>query len=120
DAALALALCQVIVEEALHQERYVQEQTDLPFLVREDNQRFLRQSDLVAGGKDDVFYFWDRSANALREAPGSAGQEAASIALGDLDPALEGRFDVSLASGTTVSVRAVVGLLGEKIAEAER
>lgn len=115
DAALALALCQVIVEETLHQERYVQEQTDLPFLVREDNQRFLRQSDLVEGGKDNVFYFWDRSTNTLREAPGTAGQEAASIALGDLDPALEGRFDVSLADGTTVSVRPVFATLRERL-----
>jgi DMSO reductase family type II enzyme molybdopterin subunit len=117
DAALALALCQVIVEEELHEERYVQEQTDLPFLVREDNQRFLRQSDLVEGGKDDIFYVWDRSAKELREAPGTAGQEAASIALGDLDPALEGRFDVSLADGTTVSVRPVFALLREKLRE---
>jgi DMSO reductase family type II enzyme molybdopterin subunit len=115
DAALALALCQVIIEEGLQEERYVQEQTDLPFLVREDNQRFLRQSDLVEGGKDDVFYFWDRSTNALREAPGSAGQEAATIALGDLDPALEGRFDVSLAGGTTVSVRPVFATLRERL-----
>jgi DMSO reductase family type II enzyme molybdopterin subunit len=115
DAALALALCQVIVEEALHQERYVQEQTDLPFLVREDNQRFLRQSDIVEGGKDDVFYVWDRSANALREAPGTAGQEEATIALGDLDPALEGRFDVPLAGGTTVSVRPVFATLRERL-----
>jgi DMSO reductase family type II enzyme molybdopterin subunit len=115
DAALALALCQVIVEEGLHQERYLQEQTDLPFLVREDTRRFLRQSDLVEGGKEDVFYLWDRASGGLREAPGTAGQEEASIALGDLEPALEGRFEAELADGQRVAVRPVFALLRERL-----
>jgi DMSO reductase family type II enzyme molybdopterin subunit len=115
DAALALALCQVIIEENLLQERYVQEQTDLPFLVRDDTYRFLRQSDLIEGGKDDVFYVWDRTASEVREAPGTAGQEEPSIALGDLDPALEGRFDVTLADGTTVAVQPVFELLRDRL-----
>jgi len=107
DAALALAMCQVIVEEGLLQERYVQEQTDLPFLVREDTHRFLRQSDFTEGGKDDIFYVWDRATNEPRPAPGTAGQEEASIALGDLDPALAGTFEVTLANGEGVTVRPV-------------
>ncbi len=115
DAALALALCQVIVEEGLHKERYVQEQTDLPFLVREDNRRFLRQSDLDEDGKQDIFYVWDRASDGLREAPGTAGQEEASIALGDLDPALEGQFEVTLPDGQQVSVRPVFALLRERL-----
>jgi nitrate reductase alpha subunit len=36
DAALALAMAQVILSEGLHDEEYVREQTDLPILVRED------------------------------------------------------------------------------------
>ncbi len=115
DAALALAMCQVIIEEGLLQERYVQEQTDLPFLVRDDTHRFLRQSDLVEGGKDDIFYIWDRASNELREAPGTAGQEEASIALGDLDPTLEGTFEVALADGERVTVRPAFELLRERL-----
>ena len=49
DAALALAACQVVIEEGLHDADYLIEQTDLPFLVREDTGRFLRESDVVAG-----------------------------------------------------------------------
>ncbi len=115
DAALALAMCQVIVEEGLLKEQYVQEQTDLPFLLREDTRLFLRQSDLVEGGKEDVFYVWDRASNGPQEAPGTAGQEEASIALGDLDPALEGKFDVKLADGQQVSVSPVFALLRERL-----
>ncbi len=115
DAALALAMCEVIVEEGLLKERYVQEQTDLPFLVREDSRRFLRQSDLHEDGKEDVFYVWDRTAQEAREAPGTAGQEEPSIALGDLDPVLEGRFEVTLAGGESVSVRPAFELLRERL-----
>ncbi len=115
DAALALAMCHVFMEEGLHKERYVQEQTDLPFLVREDSRRFLRQSDLVEGGKDDVFYVWDRATNGLQEAPGTAGQEEPSIALGTLDPALEGQFEATLAGGEKVSVRPTFELLRERL-----
>jgi DMSO reductase family type II enzyme molybdopterin subunit len=116
DTALALAMCQVIVEEGLLQEPYVQEQTDLPFLVREDTQRFLRQSDLAAEGKDEVFYVWDRRTDSLREAPGTPGQPEPSIALGELNPALAGRFDVTLSDGARVSVRPVFELLKQRLA----
>ena len=117
DAALALAMCQVIVDEGLLKEAYVQEQTDLPFLVREGSRRFLRQSDLEPEGKDDVFYVWDRRTNSLREAPGSAGKPEPSIALGDLDPALEGRFEITTLDGTRVSVRPVFELLRERLGD---
>jgi DMSO reductase family type II enzyme molybdopterin subunit len=115
DAALALAMCQVIFEEGRVQERYVQEQTDLPFLVRDDTARFLRESDLQADGKDDVFYVWDRATGTLRPAPGTAGQEEASIALGDLDPALTGERQVTLATGEHVTVRPVCELLRNRL-----
>ena len=115
DTALALAMCQVIVEEGLHKERYVQEQTDLPFLMREDTGRFLRQSDVADGGKDDVFYIWDQASKSLREAPGTAGQEIGSLDLGDLDPAMEGEFAVELADGKRLTVRPVFALLRERL-----
>ena len=51
DAALALAMAQVILEENLHDEEYVREQTDLPILVRDDTGRYLRESDLIAGAE---------------------------------------------------------------------
>ena len=115
DTALALALCKVIVDEDLIKPRYVQEQTDLPFLVREDTKRFLRQVDITEGGKEDVFYVWDQASNELREAPGTAGQEVASIDLGDLDPALAGRFEVDLANGKRVAVQPSFELLRERL-----
>src|SRR3990172_650901 len=59
DAAFALGMAQVVIEESLYHETFVKEQTDLPLLVRLDTHTFLRQTDLQEGGRDDQFYFFD-------------------------------------------------------------
>src|SRR3989304_4597156 len=74
----------LIIEERLHKEDFLREQTDLPLLVRTDTQKFLREADLKRGGRDDLYYFWDERANALRAAPRK------SLALGDTGPAVAG------------------------------
>ena len=94
DPFFNLSLAQVILSEGLHDTAFVKEQTDLALLVRDDNGKLLRQSDLVADGKADVFYLWDTVTNQTVEAPGSMGSENKTIALGAVDPALEGSFTV--------------------------
>ena len=116
DAALGLAAAQVIVEEGLFKTDYVREQTDLPILVREDTGRFLRQSDLEAGGQENVFYFWDEAKSRLAPVPGCEGEGGRSIALGALRPALGGRFTVKLAGGRSVEVRPVFERLRARLA----
>ncbi len=61
DAALALAACQVVIEENLFDAAYIREQTDLPFLLRADTGRFLRESDLVEGGGDETLLHLGRA-----------------------------------------------------------
>jgi len=107
DSALALGMANVIVEERLYDVSHMKEQTDLPFLVREDNRRFLREEDVVEGGSSEVFYVWDLKSNKLQKAPGSKGSDNKTIALGELDPALEGSWEVELAKGQKVRVRTV-------------
>src|SRR3972149_7048883 len=51
DAALALAMCQVILAEGRADLGFVRAQTDLSLLVRCDTGEFLRQSHLEAGGR---------------------------------------------------------------------
>ena len=104
DTALALALAQVIIAETLYNADYVKEQTDLPFLIRTDTNRFLRERDVVKDGRDDAFYVWNEAHAAPVLAPGSQGMKKATLALGDIRPALEGRRQVKLATGTTVDV----------------
>jgi DMSO reductase family type II enzyme molybdopterin subunit len=104
DAALALAMAQVMITEKLCKEAYVKEQTDLPFLVRTDTGRFLRESEVVTGGRDDAFYLWDERRATVVLAPGSQGMKKPTLALGDITPALEGRQQATLADGTRVDV----------------
>ena len=66
---MALAMCKVIIDEGLYDAHFIKEQTDLPLLVRLDNQRYLRQSDLREGGREDQFYFFDEKSGAVTEAP---------------------------------------------------
>ncbi len=111
DPALGLAMAQVIIAEDLLDEEYVREQTDLPFLVRRDNGRFLRESDLKRSGRDDVFYVWDEASEALSRAPGSQGRSKASLALGSMRPGLRGKHRVRLNGGSEVEVEPVFEIL---------
>lgn len=104
DSALALAMCQVLIEEGLYHAGFIKEQTDLPLLVRLDNQHFLRASD-VAGGRDDQFYWFDTKSSRIVEAP------RGTLALGKADPALEGEFEAVLADGSRVRVTPAFVLL---------
>ncbi len=117
DAALALCIARHIWESGKHDEKYLQEQSDLPVLVRLDTGRFLREDDMVAGGRETVMFVHDRKTNARVPAPGSEGlTDQPMLHLGELDPALEGGWDVQLADGKTVQVVTVGTLLREQLA----
>jgi DMSO reductase family type II enzyme molybdopterin subunit len=115
DSALALGLARAILERNATDDQYVREQTDLPFLVREDTGRFLRQSDVEDGGAEDVFYVYDELSRGIVEAPGTMGQRSDSLDLESVLPAVEGRFEAATASGV-VAVRPVMERLRERLA----
>lgn len=110
DAAFGLSLARVIVDEELYDARFIREQTDLPLLVRRDTRRLLRESELRQGGDAEAFYVFDRAANRVREAPRT------TLALGDIDPALEGEFRVTTSRGD-ITVTTVFALLRERLSE---
>jgi len=111
DAALALAMAQVIISERLYDAAFLQEQTDLPLLVRRDSGRFLREADLKAGGRDDVFYVFDDATGRPAKAP------RRSLRLGKLTPALEGEFEAQTTGGP-VRVAPVFQILKERLDQA--
>jgi len=110
DAALALAMAQVIISERLYDAGFVREQTDLPLLVRLDTGRFLRESDLRARGQADKFYVFDLRKGQLATAPRT------SLKLGKVLPALEGEYEVATRSGK-VQVKPVFQVLREQLDE---
>ncbi|MEQ1802815.1 MAG: molybdopterin-dependent oxidoreductase [Gammaproteobacteria bacterium] len=111
DTALAMAMVQTIIADGLIEWDYVREQTDLPFLVRTDNGKFLRASDFGETGETagTSFYFWDEKTKKPVQAPatgfGAFGakppeqQPANSLSLNGVQPALEGRWKVKTKSG---------------------
>jgi DMSO reductase family type II enzyme molybdopterin subunit len=115
DPALALAMAQVITSEDLIDDAYVREQTDLPFLLRTDNGRFLRESDVQPGGRDDAFYLWDENTGAPVLAPGTQGMKTPSLALDGIRPALKGRQPVQLANGARIDVEPVYEVLRREL-----
>ncbi|MFQ5684729.1 MAG: molybdopterin-dependent oxidoreductase [Candidatus Binatia bacterium] len=110
DAALALAMAQVIIKERLYRKEFVQEQTDLPLLVRMDNGRFLREKDLKRGGREDAFYIFNEATAQVEEAPRK------SLALEGRVPALGGEYEVQTLRGK-VKVRPVFELLRQRLDE---
>ncbi|MBM4196269.1 MAG: hypothetical protein FJ197_04105, partial [Gammaproteobacteria bacterium] len=128
DTALALAMAQVIVSEGLIDEAYIREQSDLPFLVRTDTGQFLRETDVVGGDKarGNLFYLWDLRTRKAVAAPGTGGPPpppgvpvpvipSGTLALGDIEPALSGRWKVKTRKGR-VEVTTVFDLLRERLA----
>ncbi len=110
DAALVLAMCRVIIDEGLFDPLFVREQTDLPLLVRCDTGRFLRESDLREGGRENQFYW-----------PGTDGQAVpaprASLASNGGEPLLSGSATVTTKDGARVETATVFDLLSERLAD---
>lgn len=116
DAALALGACAILLAEGLYDADYLREQTDLPFLVRRDTGRLLREADLRKGGHEDRFFFWDEAKQRLHPAPGCQGSPERTLALSQaLRPALEGERRVVLRDGRQVLVEPVFALLRARL-----
>ena len=108
DAAFANAMSQVVIEEGLTDVGFVKTQTDLTLLVRSDNRRLLRASDLGTGA-DDEFCWLDSKTNSVVKAP------KGTLALGAFDPALDGSVRVKLADGSQVEARPAFAVLREML-----
>lgn len=111
DGALALGVCHLIVSGNHVNEAFVKEQTDLPLLVRSDNGAFLHQADLMEGGREDHFVFWDETSDQPQIAP------FRSLKLEGLNPRLKVEESVTLKDGSSVKVRSVYSLLIDRLAE---
>src|SRR5690606_22018010 len=62
DAALALAIANVMIERGWFDAAFVREWTNGPLLVRADDGRLLRERDLDPGGSPGRFVAWDTAA----------------------------------------------------------
>ncbi|MBK5230331.1 MAG: molybdopterin-dependent oxidoreductase, partial [Thermoleophilia bacterium] len=110
DPAIWLGVCKILIDRGWVDEEFMREQTDLPIVVRTDTGRYLRASDIEAGGSDEQFY-------AIDAATGKIG----AIPTGTLEPAfdydLTGSASVALADGSEVGLTTVYNQLVERLAD---
>ena len=86
DAALALSMIHVLIEDDLYDQAFVRTWTNGPFLVRDDTKRLLRASDLSPSATANGFVVWDMISRAPVVCDPAAGY-------GDtVQPALDGTF----------------------------
>ncbi len=97
DGALALGLSQVMIERGWYDADFVRAWTNATLLVREDNGRILRASDLSSDASAERSLCWSRSKN---------GPTVSALGDGDEDRALFGRFEAATLEGL-VSCRPV-------------
>ena len=129
DIALAMAMVHTILEDKTYDTDYMKEQSDLPFLVRKDNLKYLRETDFIntSDAKDNLFYVWDLASESLVAAPGTGTPPVApgtpehliqmpSISLEGIDPALEGEWTIETDNGL-VEVTTIFELTKRRAAE---
>jgi anaerobic selenocysteine-containing dehydrogenase len=110
DAALALAITNVMIERGWYDEAFVRRWTNAPFLVRGDTGRFLRARDLPADWDARHYVAWDTVAGG----PVASGPSAGGADVDEADRlALAGTFNVSTAAGT-IACRPAWDLLAQQ------
>ena len=103
DAALAMGMLKVIIDEGLYERDWVLRWSNACHLLRLDSGKLLRESELNDGGSHENYVAWDQAAgntvvwDSTRVAYSSA----------DAQPALSGKFTVELANGGKVDCMTV-------------
>lgn len=112
DGALALSMCQVLINEDLVDWTFLKTFTDCATLVREDNGQRLRASD-VGMGTDAEFVVWDEATDSLFKLPMD------SLRLPDeLRPSFRGSREVEI-GGQKVRVTPVFQLVEDVVTREE-
>ncbi len=111
DAALALGMTHVLIDEKLYDEAFVRDWTNGPFLIRDDTGRPLAARDLSSSGSPASFAVWDLARNV----PVIHDIETGRVDPG-ITPALFGTFACRLVDGTRVPCRPAFARLAERAA----
>ncbi len=124
DGHLALSIVQRIVAKKLYKPEFLKEYTDLPLLVRTDTKELVRLSDIDVKAKNvdakaieqfakpdhphDNFLAFNTKTKKFTVMPGSEGSQVETLRLSDMDwdidPALNGSWQLTLKDGKKVKV----------------
>ena len=140
DGHLALSIMNEIITHKMYDSKFLKEFTDLPILVRVDTKEMLRLSDIKkesevydqemfetleekSGDKEDhgheVFFTYNNNNKKVTVMPGCEGSAVETIRLKDqgwdIDPALEGTWEIELKDGKKVKVTTVFTLMKKEL-----
>ena len=112
DGALALGFLNIVITEGLYDREFVEKWTNAPFLVRTDTGKMLRGSELSKDARENWFTVYDRRTNnvALWNSDEAKYHEV------NVQPALEGSFEVPLLNGERIKCETVWTLLKKQVA----
>jgi anaerobic selenocysteine-containing dehydrogenase len=113
DGALAMGFLNVIINEGLYDQEFVEKWTNAPFLVRSETGKLLRASNLVEGEPLDNFVVWD----TMGKRPAIWDSQAVKYRSPDTKPALEGTYEIDLLDGKTVPCKTVWDVFYERVNE---
>ncbi len=120
DAAFAMGIVSVILNEKLYDEEFIKTNTDMPLLIRLDNNKKLLAVDVASLSgrakerKKKTPEYRDLYVVYNENVKGYAIPDPESLKR-DFDPALEGEFEVYLTNGKRVKVKPVFQLLTEYV-----
>ena len=95
DGALALGLCNQMIEHNWYDRDFLRDWSNGPLLVRADTGRFLTESDLAAGGSAQRYFAWDRTSGGLLLYDPAVGRYERN----DADVAMEGEYRIATRQG---------------------
>jgi complex iron-sulfur molybdoenzyme family reductase subunit alpha len=115
DNILAMSVIYEILNSKMFKPEFMKNYTDLTFLVRKDNKKMLRRSELEQSIDikeykkfKEQFYCWNLNENRLVLMPGTKGSDIKTLRLNDfnINPALEGEWKIEI-DGREVEVTTV-------------
>jgi len=108
DNILAMSVIHEILNGKMYKPQFMKTLTDLPFLVRLDNQKMLRRSDVEHPASDsdhhkfeEQFYSMNAKTSQIALMPGSEGSDEHTLRLKEfgIEPELEGEWEVEILDG---------------------
>jgi anaerobic selenocysteine-containing dehydrogenase len=110
-----------IIRNGLYDKEFVKSYTNAPFLVRRDNNLFIRGCDVDANGRFEDFVAWDDapSAEGGRPAIWCSDENRYYVEKdgGSVDAPIEGEHVITLADGSEVAVWTVFDAISERALE---
>jgi complex iron-sulfur molybdoenzyme family reductase subunit alpha len=124
DNILAMSVIYEIITKKMYKPGYMKIFTDLPFLVRKDNKKLIRRSDIEYTDDKELyhkyqeqFYCMNTKTQEIALMPATEGHENKSLMLHELgiDPELEGSWSITLHDGSQVEVTTAFEMLKSNV-----